>query len=89
MDFGLIARIIEFCGLEWDDRCLEYHQTRRAVQSASNWQVRQPLYSRAIGRWQNYARHLGRCRRTAKRPTPARRTWNIPAIGSGLPPRKN
>lgn len=51
--------IIEFIGLEWDPRCLEFHQTKRAVLTASNWQVRQPVYSRSVRRWRNYEPHLG------------------------------
>lgn len=52
-------RLIEFCGLEWDDRCLEFHKAERPVHTASNWQVRQPLYSSSIGRWRRYEKHLG------------------------------
>ncbi len=51
--------IISFCGLPWDDRCLKFHEVPRAVQTASAWQVRQPLYATSIGRWRNYERHLG------------------------------
>jgi len=51
--------IVEFCGLPWDDRCLNYHNTSRTVRTASNWQVRQPIYRRALGRWESYTRHLG------------------------------
>lgn len=52
-------RIVEFIGLEWDARCLQFHQTQRAVLTASNWQVRQPVYSRAVGRWRNYEKFVG------------------------------
>lgn len=52
-------RIIECMGLEWDPRCLEFHTARRPVLTASNWQVRQPVYSRSVRRWRNYERHLG------------------------------
>lgn len=52
-------RIIAHCGLEWDDRCLQFHETERAVRTASVWQVRQPIYERAKRRWKNYAAHLG------------------------------
>lgn len=51
--------LVEFCGLEWDERCLDFHRTRRPVHTASGWQVRQPLYRRSVGRWRNYERHLG------------------------------
>ncbi len=52
-------RIIEFIGLEWDSKVLEFHKTRRTVTTASNWQVRQKIYSRSLGRWKNYERHIG------------------------------
>jgi len=54
-----IRRIIEFLGLPWDGRCLRFHETRRAVHTASAWQVRQPIYARSVGRWRHYERHLG------------------------------
>ncbi len=47
-------RLVSACGLPWDDRCLRYYETRRSVQTASKWQVRQPIYTRAMGRWKNY-----------------------------------
>lgn len=52
-------RIIEFIGLEWDARCLEFHKTERPVLTASTWQVRQPVYARSLQRWRNYERHIG------------------------------
>ena len=50
--------LVEFCGLDWDPGCLEFHRTERAVHTASGWQVRQPVYRRSVGRWRNYERHL-------------------------------
>jgi tetratricopeptide (TPR) repeat protein len=52
-------RIIEFIGLEWDARCLEFHKTDRPVLTASQWQVRQRIYSSSIGRWRNYEKFIG------------------------------
>ena len=57
---GESRRLIEFLGLEWEPACLEFHRTERAVQTASGWQVRQPLYDRSVGRWRHYKRHLAR-----------------------------
>ena len=51
-------RIIDFCNLEWEDRCLEFHQSKRGVNTASTWQVRQPIYKSAMQRWVPYAKHL-------------------------------
>jgi len=52
-------RIIEFIGLDWDTRCLDFHQTERKVGTASNWQVRQKIYSTSKGRWHRYEKHIG------------------------------
>lgn len=51
-------RIIDFIGLEWDPRCLEFQHTKRAVVTASSWQVRQKINSRSVGRWRNYEKHI-------------------------------
>jgi hypothetical protein len=55
----IIRELIAFCGLKWNDDCLRFHETRRPVRTASNLQVRQPVYQHAVGRWRNYTRHLG------------------------------
>jgi hypothetical protein len=47
-------RLIDWLGLEWEPACLEFHRTRRAVRTASDIQVRRPIYSRSIGRWRHY-----------------------------------
>ena len=51
-------RITAHCGLEWDDSCLGFHENKRAVRTASQQQVREPIYSRSVGRWQPYEKHL-------------------------------
>jgi len=59
-DFAPQARrIVAHCGLEWDERCLAFHETQRSVRTASATQVRQPLYRGAVGRAQPYAAMLG------------------------------
>lgn len=50
--------LLAFCDLPWNERCLEFHKTPRRVQTASQWQVRQPLYQTAKGRWKRYERFL-------------------------------
>jgi tetratricopeptide (TPR) repeat protein len=52
-------RLIEFCGLEWDDACLHPENNRRAVKTASVWQVRQQVYSTSKERWRRYEPWLG------------------------------
>ena len=51
---GQARRVIAHCGLEWDPRCLAFHDTQRPIHTASASQVRQPLYRTAIGRAQCY-----------------------------------
>jgi tetratricopeptide (TPR) repeat protein len=59
-DFAPQARrIVAYCGLEWNERCLAFHETQRSVRTASAAQVRQPLYRSAVGRAQPYAAMLG------------------------------
>jgi hypothetical protein len=52
-------RLIEHCGLEWDEACLRFHQSGREVRTASNVQVRRPIYAASVGRWRRFERHLG------------------------------
>lgn len=47
-----------FLGLDWDERCLEFHTLGNTIKTASYWQVRQPLYRDASGRWRNYRTQL-------------------------------
>ena len=56
---GVSREIVAFCGLEWDDRCLAFHDSPRPVRTASQWQVRQPLFTSSLGRWRHYEKHLG------------------------------
>ena len=51
-------RMIDYCGLPWDDRCLSFHQTSRPIATASNVQVRQPLYRGSLARWRRYQTDL-------------------------------
>ena len=56
---GQARRIIAHCGLDWDPRCLAFYEIERPVRTASAMQVRQPIYTSAIGRWRLYERFLG------------------------------
>jgi hypothetical protein len=69
---GQSRRLIDFLELPWDPACLEFHRTQRSVLTASAWQVRQPLYTRSVGRWRHYERHLGALLEVL---TPPRPTW--------------
>ena len=55
---GQARRIAAHCGLEWEDRMLRYHETERAVKTASSEQVRQPIYSGSVNLWRRYEDEL-------------------------------
>jgi hypothetical protein len=50
--------LIEYCGLEWSESCLYFHDRKRRVLSPSYNQVRKPIYRQSVRRWRNYAAHL-------------------------------
>ena len=54
----LSRKMLEYVGLEWDDRCLAFHKNARAILTASNQQVRQPIYKDSIDRWKRYSNEL-------------------------------
>jgi tetratricopeptide (TPR) repeat protein len=56
---GQVGRILEFCELDWQESCLNFHETSRSVKTASSEQVRQPIYSSAVNSWRHYESHLG------------------------------
>jgi tetratricopeptide (TPR) repeat protein len=56
---SVIRRMIDFCGLEWDDACLRPEQNQRTIKTASVWQARQPIFRTSVSRWQRYEPWLG------------------------------
>lgn len=59
MDQENISRqLIDYIGLEWDEKCLDFHTNQRPVMTPSNIQVRQPMYKTSINRWKHYEKHL-------------------------------
>jgi tetratricopeptide (TPR) repeat protein len=56
---GWTRRMLDFIGLPWDAKCLNFHQTDRVVITASKWQVRQKITTASAGRWKNYEKFLG------------------------------
>jgi tetratricopeptide (TPR) repeat protein len=52
-------RLLEFCGLPWDDACLSFYKSDRKVQTVSLSQVRQPIYKRSMQKWRQYEQYLG------------------------------
>jgi len=53
-----VRRILDFCGLPFEESCLRFHETERAVKTASSEQVRRPIYSSSVNLWRNYETHL-------------------------------
>ena len=49
-------KMLAFCELPWENRCLEFYNTARQVTTASDSQVRQPIYKTAVKRWQRFER---------------------------------
>ncbi len=56
---GQAGTLLDFLGLPWHDRCLDFHKTERMIRTASQSQVRRPLTREGIGRWHPYGPHVG------------------------------
>lgn len=56
---GQVARILEHCGLPFEEQCVRFHETERAIKTASSEQVRQPIYTGGMGKWRKYEAYLG------------------------------
>jgi hypothetical protein len=54
-----VRRILAHCGLPFEEACVRFHETDRPVKTASSEQVRQPIYTRALGYWRHYEKYLG------------------------------
>lgn len=52
-------KMLEYCGLPWDEACLSFHKTARPVRTASSEQVRRPIYNSSVGLWRRYEKKLG------------------------------
>jgi len=55
---GQVRKLLEYCNLAWDDACLDFHKTRRVVKTASNAQVRRPIYKDSVKLWKRYEKQL-------------------------------
>ncbi len=54
-----VRRILDFCELPFEQSCIDFYQTERAIKTASSEQVRQPIYKGALGTWRRYEQFLG------------------------------
>jgi tetratricopeptide (TPR) repeat protein len=66
---GWTRRMLEFVGLPWDAKCLDFHQTDRVVITLSKWQVRQKIHAASAGRWRNYQQFVEPLRRLVPKET--------------------
>ena len=55
---GQVRRILDFCGLPFEQACIDFHKTDRAVRTPSSEQVRQPIYQSGVDQWQSFAKFL-------------------------------
>ena len=62
----VMRSMVEFTGLDWDERCLSFHETERVTLTASNDQVRRPLYRGSVSRWERYKDHIAPLIRAAR-----------------------
>ena len=53
-----ISDLLEFCNVKFEDNCLNFHQSKRPVKTASSEQVRQPMYKTGLDYWKNYSNSL-------------------------------
>ncbi len=51
-------KMLDFCGLEWEENCREFHKTKRDTRTASASQVVKPLYKSSVAKWRNYEAYL-------------------------------
>jgi tetratricopeptide (TPR) repeat protein len=54
-----IGNLLEFCGLDYEPSCLDFHRSERVIHTASYQQVREPIYRRSVQKWKTYERYLG------------------------------
>jgi tetratricopeptide (TPR) repeat protein len=59
---GTVRRLLEYCGLEFEPACVEFHKTERSVRTASSEQVRRPIYRESLEQWRHFEPWLGSLR---------------------------
>jgi hypothetical protein len=56
---GEVRRLLDYCGLPFEEQCLRFYQTQRAVQTVSSEQVRRPIYAEGLDQWRHFEPWLG------------------------------
>jgi hypothetical protein len=54
-----VRRLLDYCGLPFEEQCLRFYENERAVRTASSEQVRQPIFRDGMGQWRHYEPWLG------------------------------
>jgi tetratricopeptide (TPR) repeat protein len=60
---GETRRLLDFCGLDWEDACAQFHENTEPSTTASATQVRQPIYDSSVAQWRHYGDQLSELRR--------------------------
>ena len=60
----IVSDILNYCELDWDDNCMEFHKNKRSVRTASNVQVREPINRKSIQSWKKYEKELALLKKT-------------------------
>lgn len=66
-----VRRILDYCGLPFEQACIDFHSNKRAVRTPSSERVRQPIYQSGLAQWRNYELHLGPLKKALSKPTQA------------------
>jgi len=61
-----VRRILDFCGLEFEQSCVEFHKTKRNIKTPSSEQVRQPIYKSATEQWRHFEQYLSPLKKALK-----------------------
>ena len=55
-----IQNLLKFCDLKWSDKCLNFYENKRPIQTASDVQARSKIYNHSVDSWKNYEKHLSK-----------------------------
>ena len=66
IDYGSITNNIEsvaklmisYCNLDWQEQCIEFYKSERAIHTSSSWQAKQPIYNTSLDRWRKYEDYI-------------------------------
>ena len=61
-----VKKLLKFCNLEWNEKCIEFYKNKSSVSTASLAQVRQPIYKTSVAAWENYSSYLEDLKNTLK-----------------------